>query len=202
MLVKKSTFAALRGVTPGRVSQWVAKGQIGGAAIVGEGQRAQIDVDLATAQLRERLDPNQRFGLKGLGTRLDDDDDDAPAGRRATSASVESQIKAEKLRQAQLMTRRLEEEDRQRRGLYIEAKAARSEMASLASDLLGSFERSLTDLSAVLAAQFCVPPRDVLHVLRKGFRPVRERLAAAYAATAAAEPRTVQTVENEAGSIQ
>ena len=198
-LVKKSTFAELRGVTPGRVTQWITKGKISGPAIVGDGRSAMIDVDIATAQLRERLDVNARFGLKGLSTNLDRTLDQL---RLPLGDSVEAQIKAEKLRQAQLLTSRLEEEDRQRRGLYVEAKAVRSEMASLASDLLVSFERSLTDLSAVLAVQFRVPPRDALHVLRKEFRPVRERLAAAYAAKAAAEPRTVETVENEAGSIQ
>jgi len=198
-LVKKSTFAALRGVTPGRVSQWLAKGKISGPAIVGEGPSAKIDVDIATAQLRERLDVNARFGLKGLSTNLDRASDQLPLPLRDR---VEAQIKAEKLRQAQLLTRRLEEEDRQRRGLYVEAKAARNEMARLVADLLGSFEGSLTDLSAALAAQFRLPARDVLHVLRKEFRRIRERLAAAHAAKAAAEPRTVQSAEKQPGSIQ
>ena len=90
-LVKKSTFAELRGVTPGRVTQWIGKGRISGPAIVGEGRSAMIDVDLATAQLRERLDVNQRFGLKGLSTNLDRTLDQLglPLG-----GSVEAQIKA------------------------------------------------------------------------------------------------------------
>ena len=198
-LVKKSEFAALRGVSAARVSQWLSEGKIDESALVGHGQRALIDADLATAQLRERLDVNGRFGPKGLSTNLDLASDQL---RLPLGDSVEAQIKAEKLRHAQLMTSRLEEEDRQRRGLYIEAKAARNEMARLAADLLGSFEGSLTDLSAALAAQFRVPARDVLHVLRKEFRRIRERLAAAHAAKAAAEPRTVQTAEKEPGSIQ
>ncbi len=126
----------------------------------------------------------------------------APARPLEVSDSVEAQIKAEKLRQAQLMTSRLEEEDRLRRGVYVEAKTVRNEMVRLAADLLGSFEGSLTDLSAALAAQFHLPGRDVLHVLRREFRRIRERLSAAHAASAAAEPRTIQAVENEAGSIQ
>ena len=203
-VVKKSAFAALRGVSPARVTQWIAAGKISGAAIVGDGRSAMIDVDLATAQLRERLDVGGRFGLKGLSTRLDGAPPVAPAAQLSLPLgdSVEAQIKAEKLRQAQLMTSRLEEEDRQRRGLYVEAQAARNEMVRLAADLLGSFEGSLTDLSAALAAQFHLPGRDVLHVLRREFRRVRERLAGAHAAAAAAEPRTIHAVEDEAGSIQ
>ena len=203
-LVKKSAFAARCGVSKVRVSQWIAEGKISGDAIVGEGRMAMIDVDLATAQLRERLQVNQRFGMNGLSTRLDGAPPVASTAQLSLPLgdSVEAQIKAEKLRQAQLMTSRLEEEDRQRRGLYVEVKAARNEMARLAADLLRDFEGSLTDLSAALAGQFHVPARDVLHVLRKEFRRVRERLAGAHAAAAAAEPRTIQAVEDEPGSVQ
>src|SRR5271165_232817 len=115
-LIKKSAFAELRGVTPGRVTQWITKGKISGPAIVGEGPSAKIDVAIATAQLRERLDVNGRFGLKGLKTNLDrvadvpprpDRDEALPRPAQLSlplGDSVESQIKAEKLRHAQLMT--------------------------------------------------------------------------------------------------
>ena len=65
-LVRKSEFAEMRGVSPGRVSQWIAAGQIDGAAIVGSGQRGLINVDLACAQLQERLATDERYGLNGL----------------------------------------------------------------------------------------------------------------------------------------
>ena len=193
-------------MTPGRVSQWLAEGKISGAAIVGRGQSTRINVNVATAQLRERLDVNGRFGLAGLSTNLDSPADPSPRPGQQLALplgeSVEAQIKAEKLRQAQLMTSRLEEEDRLRRGLYVDAKAARGEMVRLVADLLASFEGSLTDLSSALAGQFHVPPRDVLHVLRKEFRRIRERIAAVHAAKAGSEPSTVQTDEDEADSIQ
>jgi hypothetical protein len=57
-------------VSKGRVTQWITAGLIDGAAIVGEGQRALINVDLACAQLQERLATDERYGLNGLSTNI------------------------------------------------------------------------------------------------------------------------------------
>ena len=57
-------------VSKRRVTQWLREGKIDGAAIVGIGQRALIDVDLACAQLQERLATDKRFGLNGLSTNI------------------------------------------------------------------------------------------------------------------------------------
>lgn len=61
--VRKSTFAKLRGVSPGRVSQWLADGLISGDAIVGDGRSARIVVEIANEQLRERLDQTRRLSF-------------------------------------------------------------------------------------------------------------------------------------------
>jgi hypothetical protein len=71
-LVNKSAFARRCGVTAGRVSQWIANGTIGKDALVGEGQRALVNVPVALEQLRLRLDSTQRFSMNGLSTRLED----------------------------------------------------------------------------------------------------------------------------------
>ena len=42
------------GVTQARVTQWITAGLIDGAAIVGEGGTAMIDLDIGRAQLKER----------------------------------------------------------------------------------------------------------------------------------------------------
>jgi hypothetical protein len=63
--VRKSVFAEMRGVSPGRLSQWLKEGKIDGAAIIGTGQRALLGSELALAQLRERLAVDERFGLNG-----------------------------------------------------------------------------------------------------------------------------------------
>ncbi len=62
MLVSKSKFAEMVGRTPARVSQWVTEGKLSGA-LVGAGRAAQIDVDVALAQLGLTLDLSQQLAL-------------------------------------------------------------------------------------------------------------------------------------------
>lgn len=53
-IVSKSKFANLRGVSPARVSQWIAAGRIRPEALVGEGRSARIHVETAVANLQRR----------------------------------------------------------------------------------------------------------------------------------------------------
>lgn len=212
-VVRKTAFAELRGVSPGRVSQWIAEGKIRGDALVGEGRNALINVAVATRQLRESLDPSQRFGLNGITTDLGPEIapivvPGAPLIETATPQrldaplvdTVESQIKAEKLRQAQLATRRMEEEDRERRGLYVKAAAAKAEIMRAAADMFKTFDGALVDFAGVISGKWGIPSRDVLHALRGEFRRVRERAARDFAALAAAEPETIDDDEPSAPS--
>ena len=127
------------GVTPGRVSQWIAEGKIHGSALVSRGRVEMVDADLAREQLRDSLDVDKRFGLSGLSTNLRGPSDQATL----SDSTVEEQIRAEKLRHAQLMTSRLEEEDRARRGVYVATEKVRGEIALAATDLLRAFEGAL-----------------------------------------------------------
>ena len=70
--IRKSEFARLCNVSAPSVSQWISGGKIDGAAIVGEGRSAMIDLDLARAQVKERRAVNESYGLNGLNTKLDD----------------------------------------------------------------------------------------------------------------------------------
>lgn len=207
-IVRKSEFAEMRGVSPGRVTQWITAGHIGPEALVGEGRAARIRVDVATAQLRERLDVNQRFGLNGLPTRLDaalppaivipqtsPQSPSPPPEPPPPSNSTEERIKREKLRQAELATRRAEEQDRSLRGVYILAREAREETTRVAAKMFEAFDGALVDFAAALSAKYEIPARDITHLLRKEMRRVRERMAADFAARAAAEPETLDDLE-------
>lgn len=68
--IAKGKFAALIGVSPGRVSQYIAKGKIRGQALDGEGRAAKIRPYTAAKQLKVSLDITQRIA-NGLDTRLD-----------------------------------------------------------------------------------------------------------------------------------
>lgn len=173
-IVRKGEFAQICNVTPGRVSQWIKERKIHGAALVGEGRDQRVRVTLAQAQLRKVLDIGQRFG-NGLATRLQAPpparQQEAPRPPEATT--VEDRIKAEKLRQAEMATRRQQEEERARRGMYVLAVDARAESARVAGTILKFLEGGLNDLAGELAARFGIPQRDALHALRGGFRSIR-----------------------------
>jgi hypothetical protein len=70
--VTKAEFAALIGVTRGRVSQMLAARQIDGDAIVGEGRSARINVEKARRQLGARLDLGQLIPEEKSATGFDD----------------------------------------------------------------------------------------------------------------------------------
>ena len=194
-IVTKGEFARLRNVSLRRVYQWIAAGQIGCEALAG----ARIKVDIATAHLRERLDPSQRCGMNGLSTRLDDA---APQAEHPGPPSVEARIKQEKLRQAELQTIRAEERDRLARGIYTLTDDVRRENRRLATMLFEAFDGALVDFAAALSARYKLPVRDALHILRAEMLKVRERVSSEYAALAASEPPTVQDDESRNAVLQ
>lgn len=201
-IVRKSDFAALKGVSPGRVTQWITEGKISGDALVGEGRSAMIRVEQATAQLRERLDVNQRFGGNGLSTDLGPEPPPARAAGPTRADTVETLIKAEKLSQAQLLTSRLQEEDRRQRGIYMLASEARAETARAVAEALNIFEGALSDFASALAAKYQIPQRDLVHALRGEFRTVRARASASRASAAAEAPKNLAVEEIMPTSVQ
>jgi hypothetical protein len=72
MIISKSEFARACNITPGRVSQYIKAHQLTPPALVGEGRAQKVDLELGRAQLKARLDIDQRYSMNGLNTRLDD----------------------------------------------------------------------------------------------------------------------------------
>jgi len=191
-------------VTKGRVTQWITAGLIDGAAIVGEGRMAMIDVDIARVQLKERRAVNESNGLNGLNTKLDD----APAPRAPSATpqgvvgrvvetnaeamqplaedpeTVDARIKAEKLKQNEILTRKQELEEKTRYGAYVVAREVTGELNRLTSEMVRIFEGCLPDLASAVAAKFQVSQREVLHLLRSEFEQAREQLVTAGEAAA------------------
>jgi hypothetical protein len=191
-VVSKSAFARLVNVSPTRVGQWLRERKLGGDALEGEGRFARIKVDVACQQLKLRLNTGQQLG-NGLATMLDVPP--PPAASVASAAAppepsdtVGEAIRLEKLREMQLRTRALSEAELARRGVYTKTEAARAALAKMATDMVSIFEGGLADLAAAVAAQYQLPARDVLHLLRAEFRTVRDTAARAVASKAAGEP--------------
>lgn len=209
--ISKGEFARRRGVSPGRVSQWLSEKKITGAAIIGEGRSALIDEALACEQLGERLDTGQRFG-NGLATNLTPLEPTVtpsqaseapgappqPAPSAPTSAapasspavgvedSVERQIQAAKLEQLQRTNRQARTQEEVDTGQLCSTADARRAAIKEAQQLIIRVEGSLTEIASDLAAKFKLPARDVLHELRAAWRKTRQ--GAAIEARERAEP--------------
>lgn len=103
---------------------------------------------------------------------------EAPAASSTPAApkpdTVEDQLKRAKLEE-QLRRNRIQAADEAlRQGILMSADDAREQMKSIAKMMLQIFEGVLPDFAAAVAAQFDVPQRDVLHLLRAEFKKVRK----------------------------
>lgn len=182
-LVSKGEFAVQRGVSAGRVSQWISEGKIGPEALVGTGQRAKINVPLAVEHLRARLDAGQRFG-NGLATNLRLPPQADPAAATAAPRPpapvvdlIDERIKRAKLEEVEFRNRRAAEEEQERNGRYMRTSEARAGMVRVAGDMLKLFEGALPEIASAIATRFHAPQRDLLHCLRQEVRGVRSKAA-------------------------
>ncbi|MHC6150546.1 hypothetical protein ACVSQB_01995 [Bradyrhizobium elkanii] len=180
--LSKKNFSLLRNVSPARVSQWIAEGKIGADALVGTGHRARINVELATEQLRARLDVTQRManGRANLDEMpfapppptANPSLVDVPPGR----SSLDDDFKRERLEGLQRENRRRAAEEAARAGCYVDAAAARAELSNVGSRVLSAIEGGLPEMAAALAANFALPESEVLQMLLAEFGAVRQRV--------------------------
>lgn len=106
---------------------------------------------------------------------------EAPAASSTPAApkpdTVEDQLKRAKLEE-QLRRNRIQAADEAlRQGMLMSADDAREQMTRIAGMMLQIFEGALPDFAAAMAAQFNVPQRDVLHMLRAEFKKARKTAA-------------------------
>lgn len=201
LILSKGEAARELNVSPGRVSQYIAERKIYGPAIVGEGRSAKINVTLAREQLRSSLDIGQRLG-NGIATDLSDRDveveyedpsdepglsgeaagqDAAPRVReiRRVVDPTEEAIKLARLRSIEFGNREKAEAELARRGTYLRTDEVAAAMSKIAGSMLNVFEGGLADLATAVSAQFKVPQRDALHLLRSEFVKLRAKAAEA-----------------------
>lgn len=200
----KGEFARLINVTPGRVSQYIASGQIGPDALDGIGRNARIIVDKARRQLTGRLDVAQRVGLNGLGNRVSVPEVAQPEPETSNyqppsqSDAIADQIAKEKLEQAKMQTARAKREEALAEGRYIRADEAKAEITRAVAMAYRVMEGGLADMAMYLAGQFEVPQRDILHHLQKAFRDARVRAAQGFQEAAENEaPHIVDDTDEE-----
>ncbi|MCJ7996678.1 hypothetical protein J5N58_06895 [Rhizobium cremeum] len=183
--VTKGEFAALIGVSPGRVSQYLTEGKISQAALVGSGRNAKIRVEQAKADLRLTLDVSQRLG-NGIDTQIDAGGQPVIVDGNAAGtvvppplqqSGIDYEIKQQKLEAARRANRNAAINEARERGQLMDTDAGRAEMTRVASALMDVFDGGLSDMATAIAAEFQLPQRDVKHILRKEFRKLRETAA-------------------------
>ncbi|WP_248447261.1 hypothetical protein [Sinorhizobium meliloti] len=187
----KGAFAAHIGVSAGRISQYIAEGKIYGEALEGDGRSAKIRPAIARQQLQKTLEPSQRFGANGVAIlksaaaqpalRLASSDSaSAPPPRLNFTDDVADQLAAERLRQQQITTARLEREEALEVGRYMLTDEARRQTVRAVSEAFKVMEQGIPEMAKAIAAQFGVPMHDATHTLLKAFREVRAKKAAGF----------------------
>jgi hypothetical protein len=195
----KAEFAAMIRVSPGRVSQLISEGKLGASELQGEGRSAKIKVSEALAALKLRLDMSQMTG-NGSGTRLEapaPKQPDLPEQPQSDADKVEARFKLAKLEQQEAINRRIAEEEKARTGVYVLAADAKAEASKLAGQLLQAFEGGLTDMASALAAEYQLPQRDVVHMMRKQFAEVRAKIAEKLRRQADDQPTQIEIADTQ-----
>ncbi|TGQ01410.1 MULTISPECIES: hypothetical protein [unclassified Mesorhizobium] len=167
--MSKAAFARHINVTRGRISQYLAEGTIGRDALQGEGRNAKVIVAKAIEQIRQRRDIGQALG-NGLSTRLDLVEQEEAAddvGRPPKPTTVDDEIKQERLQSERRRNRVAALEEEAQLGRLVDAATVRAEMTKLAQAVDDENAGMLADFATSIAAQFGLPQRDVLHLLRR-----------------------------------
>lgn len=194
MEMSKGDFAAHIGVTPGRVSQMITSGMIGADALVGAGRYARIKVEMAVAQIRGRRDVGQALG-NGLGTRLSDTPtQQADAKLLPRDPDTTELIALERLASERRRNRLAEIEEAERMGRLVPAEDMQREVGKVAQRLVNTFTGMVPDIANAIAAEYSLPARDLVHLIRRVMNEKRADAAQELGATAAEMPDTVEVV--------
>lgn len=168
-LLSKSGYAAARDVTPGAVTNWIARRKLTAPALRADGR---IDVALADRQLGLMLDPVQAASAGDRTGRL------GASPAPSTPAWSENEKASQQLLRARAVKASVEAERARRdlnaeRGRYIPSQDAAAEWARTLGAFLQRVEEGFADLAIDLGLD-----RAQLAGLRKYWRSQRASAAA------------------------
>ncbi|MBT2130110.1 hypothetical protein [Aliiroseovarius lamellibrachiae] len=221
--ISQAEFARKMEVSRAAVSQWKTNDILRDDAFSKPGKKGKLRYEIAVEQVRRNRDIGQALG-NGIETRISADvsqeacapkpkqpvedqldllsvpapvsDEQAPNGQIQSKApTVQDELAKAKLEEQRRKNRIGAAEEALRQGQLMSAEDARAQMTRIAGMMLQIFEGSLTDFAAVIASQFKVPQRDVLHLLKNEFRNVRK------SATQKERSRIANLEENTTASV-
>ena len=171
MELSKGEFAALMKVSPGRVSQWIAEGKIKGAALIGAGPRAKINVPVAQQQLGRSLDPVQLAAQsRPAPTQISIGGEEAAAPAADIADTDQVRMMRAKADKAEIEAEQARRELDAERGRYTLAEAALREWTKQAKALIDAEHEWHRDLALVIASELGIEAKAVEGVLRREFR--------------------------------
>jgi DNA-binding transcriptional regulator YdaS (Cro superfamily) len=196
--VSKSAFAALRGVSPGRVSQWISEGKLSGPAIEGEGRNALINVAIACQQLGVTLDPVQS-AVNGKQSAVGQ----APAGDQQSlepeAFTDQRRMTKAKADQAEMAAERSRREFDAETGRYMHTAQAEVAWSKILGKLIAELEAAIPNLASDVArALGSSDAKTATVALRNAFRAWRAKQAEAGAQELAALESFVADPERDA----
>lgn len=203
--LSKGDFAAHIGVSAGRVSQYIAAGMIGPDALDGQGRNAKVIVARAVEQIRAKRDIGQALA-NGISTRLDLEPDDQPEPSRPPAdaplrtPNVDDELKQQRLEAERRRNRIAAQEEALRSGRLIDAGQVRAEMTKLAQAIDDENAGMLADFATAVAAEYHMPQRDVLHLLRRIRNEKKASAAERARRRAGSLPEFVETIIEESAA--
>jgi hypothetical protein len=136
VLITRSAFAILSGVSRQTVGGWIRDGHLTPPAVVGEGRDLRVDVDLAQAMLARRLDPAKRSAVD------------------AEDRELIRQLRYQRVRAATLTADRLERETQAESDEVMTLKEHKAALWRASEINKTMTKECLRRLSEVVAAQY------------------------------------------------
>lgn len=183
-LVTKGVYAAMKGRAPSAVSNWIAEGRISAAAVIGVGQRAQIWVEQADADLARNLDPSKQGVLDNpINQSLPPPpgEDPAPPTAPPVASLVDDDIRRKRKAdadQAELNADRARRQAEADAGRWMETVAATLAWEKQLRSVIGTLEQFIQNrLAQDIADEFQIDWKRVSVIARSSFREVRTQIA-------------------------
>lgn len=193
MIATKSEFARLTQRSAGRVSQWIAAGRIGGAALVETPSGEQIDVEEALRQLGRTLDVPQQVAQQVPVIAEEEEQDAAPAPRGLVGSDDQRRLLKAKADQAESTARQKRLELLAQNGQWCRIAEVEAAWQRNLGDLVARIEAALPELAELLAGE--PDAKAAIVRTRQWWRALRGRLAGDAAAQEAARPEAVDMPE-------
>jgi len=180
--ITASGLATELGVTRGRVSQYVAAGQLDGC-FVGAGRLRRFDLHKCASALGKRLDAGQMMG-NGAGTRKSLEEISSgspraayPVGSKPLPPTDPDRYELARIQKAEEEARRLRRQNSEAEGQYVLASEVELQITKMLALELAQFESVLRDAARAVADKLGVDFKTARQLMVETWRDSRRSRA-------------------------